>query len=444
MSTNYYPLFREVFFSTKKRIDSSFLLRIFILIIISNNIILKAQLAEGHDKFLGNIIGGSIPSDFIDYWNQVTPENAGKWGSAEPSKDSYNWGGLDNIYNYAKTNDLPYKHHTLIWGSQYPAWIANITNLEEKADQIEEWIRLVSERYPEMDFVDVVNEPLHAPPDKFMDAMGGSGTTGWDWVIWAFEKAREYMPEAKLILNDYGIINDNSSTNKLIVIINLLKERNLIDAIGIQGHSFELSNTSAATMNSNLNKLAATGLPIYISEFDINEVNDETQRQKYSSIFPVLWEHPGVRGITLWGYIQGQIWQQNGYLVRTNGTERPALEWLRDYLSGTVDIEETASELPKTFSLEQNYPNPFNPSTKIKYIVPTVETPYMASLQTSLKIYNVLGREVATLVDDDKNPGIYEVEWDASGCPSGVYICKLSVSSETDNFVLSKKMMLVK
>src|SRR5262245_33697065 len=61
----------------------------------------SAQIAVGKSKFLGNIINGNPPSNFSTYWNQVTPENAGKWGSVEPTRDVMNWGQLDTIYNYA-------------------------------------------------------------------------------------------------------------------------------------------------------------------------------------------------------------------------------------------------------------------------------------------------------------------------------------------------------
>lgn len=299
-------------------------------------------LANGHGKFLGSGADAGIPASFDSYWNQVTPGNAGKWGSVEGTRDNYNW-GVDMHYNYAKQRGIPFKWHTLIWGQQQPGWISNLS-LQEKAEEVEQWIRLVGERYPDIDLVDVVNEPLasHNPPDgqngraNYKDALGGNGQTGWDWVIWSFQKARQYLPNAKLLINDYGIINDNGATTTYLQIINLLKDRNLIDGIGVQGHRFEFENASVNTLKANLDRLAATGLPIYISEFDVapgNTVNDAAQLAEYKRIFPTLWEHPGVKGVTLWGYIDGQVWQTATFLVRLDGTERPALLWLRQYLS---------------------------------------------------------------------------------------------------------------
>jgi photosystem II stability/assembly factor-like uncharacterized protein len=93
------------------------------------------------------------------------------------------------------------------------------------------------------------------------------------------------------------------------------------------------------------------------------------------------------------------------------------------------------------FSLSQNYPNPFNPSTKIKFQIPLspLSERGVGGFVT-LKIYDILGREVATLVNQQLKPGTYEVEWDGTNYPSGVYFYKLT----SGDFSSSKKMVLVK
>jgi endo-1,4-beta-xylanase len=289
----------------------------------------QAQIAKDKCKFLGNITSTSTPSDFAELWNQVTPENGGKWGTVEASKDVMNWSQLDIAYQTAKDNGFPFKQHAFVWGQQQPAWIGTLPP-EEQRQQVEQWIRLFCERYPDTDFIDVVNEPLHAVPN-YSGALGGSGTTNWDWVVWAFEKAREYCPNAKLLLNDYNIINNNVATLNYLDIINILKARNLIDVIGEQGHFLE--TTSNLTISANLDKFAATGLPIHITEYDVNLANDTEQKNRYETQFRVLWGHTAVQGITLWGYRQGEIWQTNAYVKRSNGTDRPALTWLKTYVA---------------------------------------------------------------------------------------------------------------
>ena len=98
----------------------------------------------------------------------------------------------------------------------------------------------------------------------------------------------------------------------------------------------------------------------------------------------------------------------------------------------TVDVENTPN-VPSNFSLSQNYPNPFNPSTRISYSIAGLS-------KVSLKVYDILGREIITLVNEEKPAGKYEVNLNASSLASGVYFYQLKAG----DFVQSKKMILVK
>lgn len=95
--------------------------------------------------------------------------------------------------------------------------------------------------------------------------------------------------------------------------------------------------------------------------------------------------------------------------------------------------QSSGTELPKEFRLSQNYPNPFNPSTLIEYSVAKQE-------RVTIKVYNVLGKEVATLIDEVKEPGVYSVRFDASQLSSGVYFYKL----QSDSYSAVRKMILQK
>ncbi len=100
------------------------------------------------------------------------------------------------------------------------------------------------------------------------------------------------------------------------------------------------------------------------------------------------------------------------------------------YITGVTPI---SSQIPNTYSLSQNYPNPFNPVTKINFSIPKTGL-------VTIKIYDVLGKEVKTLVNDIKNPGTYIVDFDGSSFASGTYFYRL----ESNGFVSTKKMMLIK
>ncbi len=226
--------------------------------------------------------------------------------------------------------------HNLIWGAQQPAWIEALSPAEQ-LEEIREWFAAVAERYPDIDSIDVVNEPLHNAPagvghGNYIEALGGAGDTGWDWVITSFQLARQYFPHAQLELNDFGLANDQSAMLQYIQIVELLQERGYIDAVGMQGHAFN-TRVPAATIINNLDLLATTGLPIYVTELDIDGPSDGIQLADYQRIFPAFWEHPAVQGVTLWGYRPGH-WRtaQGAYIVFDNGAERPAMQWLQSYV----------------------------------------------------------------------------------------------------------------
>ena len=285
-------------------------------------------LAQTNTKFLGNIYTGKPDALFLNYWNQLTPENAGKWGTVEISRDIMTWNSLDYAYKFAKDNNLPFKQHTLIWGQQEPRWISTLS-AEEQKQEVLEWYSLMAERYPDMEFIDVVNEAQHAPP-SFKDAIGGDGETGWDWIIWSFETARAYFPNSKLLINDYNILCCSNDLETYKTQIRLLHERGLIDGIGVQAHGLE--NVFPSTIQSHLDSLAEFGLPIYVSELELRESDDVLQLQLYQDVFPVLWHHPAVQGVTLWGYKAGEIWRPTAELINWWDEERLALQWLQAYL----------------------------------------------------------------------------------------------------------------
>jgi endo-1,4-beta-xylanase len=299
----------------------------------------NAQIANGKSKFLGNIIANDVPGNFSTYWNQVTPENGTKWGEVEGTRNQMNWVAADKAYNFARANGYKFKFHTFVWGSQEPGWLGGLSNADKKAE-LEQYMQLACQRFSP-DMIDVVNEPLHAP-SNMRDAIGGAGATGWDWVIWSFQKARQYCPNAKLHLNDYGIINDSNAIGNYKVIIKLLKDRGLIDGVGMQNHLFNIDDLDPNLMRQNLALLVQAGVPIYSTEWDMSG-DDAQQLARYKAKFPIVWESPNVAGVTLWGYREGATWRSGTHLIRADGSERPAMTWLKNYIQGTTNTSAPAS-----------------------------------------------------------------------------------------------------
>ena len=305
-------------------------------------------IAAGQSKFLGCAWSNGQNLNFQSYWNQLTPENGSKWASVEGTREKMNWASMDAAYALAKKHGMIFKQHPLIWGAQQPSWIGALDTTSQRKE-IEEWFSQLAARYKDMEYIDVVNEPLHNAPNgmlpwgatnknvDYAKALGGAGETGWDWVITSFHMARKYFPNSKLILNEYSVINSTETTKKYIEIIKLLQADGLIDGIGEQAHAFTTKGTSATLLKANLDLLAATGLPIYLTEVDIDGLKDDVQLTEMRRVFPIFWNHPAVQGITFWGFRVG-LWRntEGAYLVTQAGVERPALKWLRAFVNDTI------------------------------------------------------------------------------------------------------------
>ena len=98
-----------------------------------------------------------------------------------------------------------------------------------------------------------------------------------------------------------------------------------------------------------------------------------------------------------------------------------------------IGIQQISAGIPEGFMLSQNYPNPFNPVTKLKFQLPK-------SSLVILKVFDAIGREVAVLVNEVLNAGIYEADWDASAYPSGAYYYRMNAGKYSE----TKKMILIK
>jgi len=159
---------------------------------------------------------------------------------------------------------------------------------------------------------------------------------------------------------------------------------------------------------------------------------------KYSSLGELMW-HKSYNGSgSSTDIINAMTLDNSGNLVVTGwsiglGTES---DMTTVKYAQPIGIEPVSNEVPKSFSLSQNYPNPFNPETKIKFSIPAGSS----VAQTLLSVYNVAGQQVAILVNQNLQPGTYEVNWNASEFPSGVYFYSLRACDYSD----TRKMVLIK
>ena len=301
------------------------------------------------NKFLGNITTmGQIRSDFDKYWDQLTPENETKWESIERSQGVFDFSTARREYDYCKEHGFKFKFHALLWGAQIPSYLQQL-NAEQTLEAITRWFDAVAKEFPDLEYIDVANEAVgsngnyHSPygSTRIIQALGGTGKTGYDWLAKAFMMARERWPNAVLIYNDYNTFQYD--TDAYIKLINGIKEAGgPIDAAGCQSH--DLNDMSGADFKKVLEKVHdGVQLPIFISEYDICKADDEIQLKRYQEQFPIMWEADYVAGVTLWGYIYGSTWVDDGAekgasgLIKNN-VERPALKWLREYMQTDAAI----------------------------------------------------------------------------------------------------------
>ena len=131
--------------------------------------------------------------------------------------------------------------------------------------------------------------------------------------------------------------------------------------------------------------------------------------------------------------------QNDGKIVAAgysaNGTDYGVFTLVRYNGDQSTDVNtKNINEISLSYRIEQNYPNPFNPSTKIKFVIPK-------SSFVNLKVYDILGNEVATLINEEKPAGSYEVNFNASGFSSGIYFYRLRAGN---NYSITQKMVLLK
>ena len=311
-------------------------------------------LAENASKFVGNITTrGQVRDDFGQYWNQITAENECKWQSVEGNRGNYNFGGCKNAYNWAKNNGGLFKFHALLWGSQYPTWLENLS-VDDTKTAITNWFDAVKKNFPEIDMIDVVNEAIRTgnnqyhsnyPKTKIIQAMGGDNNGDYAFITNAFKMARERWPDAVLIYNDYNTVQWQK--NEGIQLIQTIKKNGApVDGYGLQAHDMQVggggnngtgangSCLALSTLKSVIEEIwNKTQIPMFISEYDIASYDDQDQKNCYSQQIAYFMENEHIAGITIWGYIYGATWTDGGNSgIIKDGKDRPAMTWLKEYL----------------------------------------------------------------------------------------------------------------
>jgi endo-1,4-beta-xylanase len=238
-------------------------------------------------------------------FNMVTPENEMKPDATEPTRGVFNFTGGDAVYNWATSNGLKVRGHTLVWHSQNPGWMGNLSGSAAALAGMQEHINGVMAHYKgKLAYWDVVNEAFNE--DGTRRASIWQNNIGNSYIEQAFQTARAADPSAKLCYNDYNI--ENATYAKTVAVLNMIKDfkaRGIpIDCVGLQTHMTGGSSLPG-NFQTTLQNFAAAGVDVALTEADVTNA-DPTQ---YINMTNACLAVPRCVGITVWGVRDSDSWR---------------------------------------------------------------------------------------------------------------------------------------
>lgn len=257
----------------------------------------------------------------IKEFNSVTAENAMKFASVHPAKDTYTWADADYLVDFAQANGKRVHGHTLNWYQSLPDWVNNFQGTTADWENLlKTHIQTVVAHFKgKVVSWDVVNEAVNE--DGTLRNTIWLQKLGADYIGRAFQYAHEADPNALLFYNDYGHEYSSTKRTAILNLVKGLKSKGIpIDGIGLQMHTNV--NQTDANLTAAITTAAATGLKVHISEIDIslNTANTsgatyttalgEQQAAKYKTIVRAYHAIPKNQqfGITQWNVTDGDSW----------------------------------------------------------------------------------------------------------------------------------------
>ncbi len=278
---------------------------------------------------------------FEELFNTATIENSLKWVPLEGEwGSSYSLGRAIQTLDYLNARGIDNRGHVLLWPgwSNLPTYLqsyaGNPTALRQEIyDHIDEVAGAVGDRVVEWD---VINEPR-----TNNDLMGIFGDS---ILVDAFNRA-DAATNAQMFINEYNIITQDGNwwtRQQYLNTINYLLNNNVnLDGIGMQGHFNAYSLTGITDVWSILDQFYATGVPITITEYDL-DTTDETLKADYLRDFlTAVFAHPGTEGFMLWGFWEGRHWRENAAMFNLDWSETPMVQVWEDLVLDQFMTDET-------------------------------------------------------------------------------------------------------
>ncbi|MEM7682770.1 MAG: endo-1,4-beta-xylanase [Planctomycetota bacterium] len=272
-------------------------------------------------------------------FNYFVFENAMKWNNHNIGTPEQ----IDAALDWLEANGIPGRGHVLVW----PSWIYIPEHIEALASNPERLRAAVNARVTDtatryrgrLTDWDVINETV-ANTD-LMEVLGYEEMTEW------FKLARKADPDAGLFLNDYAILSggarDTGHQNRYYELLQgLIDQGAPMTGIGMQGH-FGSNLTAPERLWEILDRFSAFGLPIRVTEFDIDIRDEQLQADYMRDFLTAMFSHPSVDGVLIWGFWENRHWRARAALYRADWSIRPQGQAWRDLVYGQWKTEETVA-----------------------------------------------------------------------------------------------------
>jgi GH35 family endo-1,4-beta-xylanase len=262
-----------------------------------------------------------------ELFSGVTFENNLKWPGWVRSEDARQ--STLEALTWMEQAGLPVRGHTLVWPTYRfnPRWLRETPGLRARlAPMIEAHMEdIVGATRGRIFEWDAINEPMHET--EFIQELGEEAAVGW------LKLARRLDPQTKLVVNDYAMLNSSNSPHKIAEFIALIRRWREagapIDGLGVQGHIGGQVRAPEEVLRD-LDLFQEFGLPVRITEFDINMTDEELQADYTRDFLIACYSHPIVNGFIKWGFWENAHWKPDAAMFRKDWSEKPNAKAWRD------------------------------------------------------------------------------------------------------------------
>ncbi|MGW1216605.1 endo-1,4-beta-xylanase [Streptomyces sp. NPDC002499] len=318
------------------------------------------DLAAAKGKVVGTAVTGSkLTGSYGDIagaqFNSLTPGNAMKWGSVEPTQGSFNWAEADQIVAFAQAHNQQVRGHTLVWHSQNPSWLTNGSwTSAQLGTLLQNHINTEVGRYKgKIAAWDVVNEAFNED-GTYRSTLWYNGL-GANYIAQALTWARAADPAAKLYINDYNVEGVNAKSTALYNLVKSLKAAGVpIDGVGLQAHL--ILGQVPATLQQNIQRFADLGVDVAITELDVrmalpaDSAKLAQQAADYKAVVAACVAVTRCVNVTVWGFTDSDSWVPStfpGYGAATPYDEsygpKPAYYAIAEALGGGTTTPPTGA-----------------------------------------------------------------------------------------------------